>query len=123
MRRLFALLPIALVLCAASARADGDLLGQVRQQVDAPAAPCSDDHKHKDQDGDCDGLDDTLGEALGPLIGEALLAPFAVPALALGDDYQSASLFPRFPYAYNRPGYLWLVRGDDGDPEPRGSRP
>ena len=124
MRRLFAILPVAAVLCAAPVRADGDLLGQVRDQVDAPAKPCPEGDKDKnkssdkDKNGDCDGLDD----ALGPLAVQALLAPFVVPPLALGDDYQTTSLFPRFPYANGRPGFLWLDRSGDDDSEPRGAR-
>ncbi len=119
MRRPFAILPIALVLCAASARADDDLLGQVRQQVDAPAPPRP-EHKKRDHDGSDDGNDPDDG--LGLLAGVALASPFLLPPLALGDDYQTASIFQRFPYACGLPGELWLDRPGDEDSEPRGAK-
>ncbi len=123
MRPLFAILPIAAVLFASPIRADGDLLGQVREQVDAPAKPCAEGKKDRNKkDGNNDGDCDALGDTLAPLVGEALLAPFVVPPLALGDDYQTTSLFPRFPYAYGQPGFLWLDRAGDDDSEPRGGR-
>ena len=124
MRRLFAILPIVVLLCASPVRADGDLLGQVRQQVDAPAKPRADNNKDKDKNGDGDALSDLFGDSLGPMILEGLAAPFAVPALAVGDDYQTSSLFPRFPYAYGLPGGLWLDRGrkEGEDSEPPGAR-
>ena len=105
----------------APVRADGDLLAQVRDQVDAPAKPCPEGEKDKnkssdkDKNGDCDGLD----EIIGPLAVQAPLVPFVVPPLALGDYYQTTSLFPRFPYANGRPGFLWLDRSGDDDSEPR----
>ena len=101
----------------------GDLLGQVREQVDAPAKPCAEGKKDRNKkDGNKDDDCDALGDDLAPLVGEALLAPFVVPPLALGDDYQTTSLFPRFPYAYGQPGFLWLDRAGDDDSEPRGGR-
>jgi hypothetical protein len=123
MRRLFAILPIVILLCASPVRAEGDLLGQVRQQVNAPAEPCpngkKDKNKDKDKEGDCDNQD----FGLGPLLEEALLAPFLVPTLALHDDYQTYSLFPRFPYAGGLPGDLWLDENrTEDEPKPHGLR-
>ena len=126
MRRLCAVLPIALGLVAASARADGDLLDPVRQPVDASPNPSPDDTPHCNKEGKQDRNkhdDDGDDDALGPLVLEGLAAPFLIPVRALGDDYRSASLFPRFPYAYDRPGYLWLDHSQDDDPMPPGAHP
>jgi hypothetical protein len=124
MRRLLVLLPTAVVLWASPVRADGGLLDQVREQVDASARPCP-EVNNKDKDNDCGADDDELTEALGPLVLEGLAAPFVLPPMALGDDYKTASLFPRFPYAYRLPGGIWLDRGrtEGEDPAPRGARP
>jgi hypothetical protein len=133
MRRAFVMLPIAACLCGSPVRADGDLLGQVRQEVNAPAALPSERKKDKDKDknGDCDPTDgvfgdllsDMLADGLGPAIGKTLLAPFLLPPLVVGDDYQTYSYFPRYPYAHDLPGDLWLDRDQEPDARrPRGLR-
>jgi hypothetical protein len=133
MARRFACLPLLAVLCALPTRADDGLLQKVRDEVKKPEKPATtpprakhkDDASHQDDASDDDSDDDLKG-ALGELGLWALAAPFLLPPLALEDDYRSRCLFPRYPYAYGRYGYLWVDRvvekDDPPNPEPRGAR-
>jgi hypothetical protein len=119
MKRLF-FFPIVAFLFVTPLQADG-VLQQVREQVSPPETAGKPGRSHKtDKDKEtCDDSDDWLPE--GGLTALALL-PFVIPAAALRDDYQTYSLFPRYPYACDLPGNLWLDRGQDGDPRPRGAK-
>jgi hypothetical protein len=119
MRRL--LIPVAALLLAPALHADDGVLQQVREQVKPPETvekPGGPRKKGKDREA-CDDSDDGFSV---PGLGALALFPFVIPAAALGDDYQTYSLFPRYPYADGLPGNLWLDRGQDGDPRPRGAR-
>jgi hypothetical protein len=120
MRRLLLIL-VAAFPAVSPLYADEGVLQQVREQVKSPETVTKPSGPHKKaKDGEaCDDSDDDFS---APGLGALALFPFIIPALALGDDYQTYSLFPRYPYACGLPGNLWLDRGQDGDPRPRGAR-
>ena len=93
-----------------SLRAEGRLQ-QVRDEVNRPSDDSSDTDKKKDDSGSCSQTDDDDG-IFGAALGYALLAPFALPHIALHDSFDDLRLFPRYPYAGDRHGYLPLVPDD-----------
>jgi hypothetical protein len=101
MRQLL-LVPIAAFFFASILHADDGILQQVREQVKPPETakkPGRPQRKDNDQE-TCDDSGDGL-----PDCGLAALAlfPFVIPPLAMHDDYQTYSLFPRYPYACGLP--------------------
>jgi hypothetical protein len=75
-------------------------LDKVREEVNRPSedSPPSKDKSRSDTEED--------DSAEGDLVGLAVLAPFALPHLALNDDFSRDSYFPYFPYQNDHPGYL-----------------
>jgi hypothetical protein len=80
------------------------------QKIREEAKGSSDSKSSSDDDdsGSGCGGDDGCGE----LLMVALLAPFGLPHLALGDDFDSYGYFPPYPYAEGARGYMQI--GPDG---------
>jgi hypothetical protein len=85
--------------------------GRLQKVRDAVNRPSEDSPDSKDKSGSNSEEDDS---GLGDLFSLAVLAPFALPHLALHDDFSRDSYFPHFPYEHDQPGYL---RFDFADPD------
>jgi hypothetical protein len=104
---------IVLVLASCPGIAMGqDRIQQIRDDANTPSTPPAPDNSgangrknSQDNDPNCQS-DDLAGSAL-ILLGVVVASPFALPYLALHDDFKQSADFLAYPYAHDYPGYLW----------------
>src|SRR5262249_8371961 len=107
---------LVLVSLAGSAAAQGGRLERGRDAVDSSDdKDSSKENRAKDHDSwsSSDSSDDS---AAGSLFVDLFLAPFALPHLAMKDDFGRSGYFPRHPYAYDRTGYMEFELIKDNEP-------
>ena len=100
-----------LPLAASSLAAQEGRLQQVRDEIRPKDNSSSNIRTNKDGGSNSDD-DSVLGNLFGEMFCQAacytLMAPFCLPYLAMGDDWDKFLYFPKGPYQISYPGYLMI---------------